>query len=104
MAAFWSPAGAIPRGTFWLRFLGLLALGVGAVLVGKDSRSMLPGVVLLASFLLLVFQVMKRARDAGLSWGWALLVLVPGVGLLPAVVVGLLPTKSEASPPSTRDR
>ncbi len=79
---FYSPFGRISRGAYIGRvlFLGALCVGIVATATGK---SVVPGAVLIAAFLLILIQVIKRGRDAG--WHWLatvfLVVILNGIAL-----------------------
>jgi uncharacterized membrane protein YhaH (DUF805 family) len=98
--------GRVNRSTFWVTWLGLGAAVLGAAF---GASVFIPQVVtqgyapltLIAATLIFVFSLLlivlslanqaKRWHDIGKSAWWMLLNLVPGIGLLVHLVLGLLP-------------
>lgn len=90
---FYSPFGSISRGAYIGRvlFLGALCVGIVATATGK---SVVPGAVLIAAFLLILIQAIKRGRDAG--WHWlATVLLVVALNGIALAALAVWPSKRQ---------
>lgn len=94
VAPLYSPFGRIPRGTYTLRLLGLLAVAVVAVMAGRGGNSPVWGLVLAASGILMVFQAITRGADAGLRW-WLTIPAVVVLNGLALVALMVWPSRAD---------
>jgi uncharacterized membrane protein YhaH (DUF805 family) len=95
-APFWSPLGRIPRSSYILRSLVIVALVVGVLIAvgGPETESLAAWLVILALSVLSLFQGLKRGRDAGWPW-WLTLVASVFFSGITWVVLMVWPSKRE---------
>jgi uncharacterized membrane protein YhaH (DUF805 family) len=95
-APFWSPSGRIPRSSYILRSLVIVALVVGVLLAagGPGTESLTAWLVILALSVLSLFQGLKRGRDAGWPW-WLTLIASVFLSGITWVVLMVWPSKRE---------
>lgn len=98
--AFWSPAGRIDRGTYWLRLAGLAGLIMAAVWLGRNGPNVPAGTVMIVALILIFPQVAKRCHDCGWSGWWSLLLVITPIALFVLVVMGFVPGKRPLNLPT----
>lgn len=90
MSSIFSPISRLP---FVLRTVALLALAAVAVYVSRNERNVLAGCVILGAVAAILLQGIKRARGAGHSGLWGLLLVVPWVNVAAWITLALMPSK-----------
>ena len=86
---FFDFSGKEGRKVFWLFVLNVVIIGFIFGLISGILSTIFSLVVLLPSLGILV----RRLHDAGFSGWWALLLLVPAIGLIAVIILACLPPK-----------
>ena len=86
---FFDFSGKEGRKVFWLFILNCIIISFVLGLISGILSTIFSLVVLLPSLGILV----RRLHDAGFSGWWALLLLVPAIGLIAVIILACLPSK-----------
>ena len=86
---FFDFSGKEGRKVFWLFVLNCIIISFVLGLISGILSTIFSLVVLLPSLGILV----RRLHDAGFSGWWALLLLVPAIGLIAVIILACLPPK-----------
>ncbi len=86
---FFDFGGKEGRKVFWLFVLNCIIISFVLGLISGVLSTIFSLVVLLPSLGILV----RRLHDAGFSGWWALLLLVPAIGLIAVIILACLPPK-----------
>jgi uncharacterized membrane protein YhaH (DUF805 family) len=107
MEKYFSFSNLATRSEYWAVliitfFAGMFGGFIGAAIMGLGSNVALAfGAVLLLAVVVLgtwvaIATTVRRCRDAGINVWWTLAACVPYVGWIVAIVIGVLPTATNA--------
>ena len=86
---FFDFSGKEGRKVFWLFVLNVIIIGFVLGLISSILSSIFSIAMILPGLGILV----RRLHDAGFSGWWALLLLVPAIGLIAVIILACLPSK-----------
>ncbi len=86
---FFDFSGKEGRKVFWLFVLNVVIIGFVLGLISSILSSIFSIAMILPGLGILV----RRLHDAGFSGWWALLLLVPAIGLIAVIILACLPSK-----------